>query len=140
MRDWNSALRISYMTLLESIGGGVNVYYGMAPSPAITGSKYIVISAIDSNEQSDKNSFDGNVAVLLDIVALGKASANITDSESMVNSVKGIINSTLDPNMAPYFKCVTTRLTSDQQLTNITTDKTVVRRLLRYEHFIGQIS
>ncbi len=128
------------MTLLEGIGGGVNIYYGMAPAPAITGNKYIVISSIDGNEQSDKNSFDGNVAVLLDVIALGTASLNIVASESMVNSVKGIINSSADPNLAPYFKCVTTRLTSDQQLTNITSDKTVVRRLLRYEHFIGQIS
>ncbi len=128
------------MTLLQGIGGGVNVYYGMAPSPSITGNKYIVITSIDGNEDSDKNSFDGNVSVLLDVVSLGTSAANITDSESMVSSIKGLINSKTDPDFSPFFKCVTTKLTSDQQLINLTSDKTVVRRLLRYEHFIGQIS
>lgn len=140
MKDWNKAIRIAYMALLNTIGGGVKVFYGMAPDTATSGNKYIVVSTITSNEDSDKNSFDGNVSVLLDIVALGNSVLNVADSESMVTSVKGLINSDINPDLSPDFYCVSTNMASDEQLNNISSTQSVLRRLIRFEHFIGQIT
>ena len=140
MKDWNSAIRLAYMSLLNSIGGGVKVFYGMAPDTQSSGDKYIVISTITSVENSDKNSFDGNVSVLLDIIALGNSVLNVADSESMVTSVKALINKENNPDLSPDFYCVSTEMTSDEQLNVITSTKTVLRRLIRFEHFIGQIT
>lgn len=126
------------MTKLQSIG--VNVYYGMAPATVNPGVKYIVVSTINGVEDSDKNAFNGKVAVLLDVVALGNSVLNTADSESMVSSIKGLIDSNTHPDLSPDFYCVTTKLISDEQLNTITTTQTVLRRLLRYEHFIGQIN
>lgn len=126
------------MTLLGTIGSGVNVYYGMAPATAPIPTKYILVSNITGVENSDKNSFCGNVTVLLDVVALGSAVLNVTDSESMVAAIKNLLDSQTDINLLPDFTCITTKLISDEQLNSITSTKTVLRRLLRYEHFIGQ--
>lgn len=126
------------MTLLESIGGGVNVFYGMAPDTYATGDKYIVVSSITGAEDSDKNTYGGKVSVLLDVVASGKAVLNVTDSESMVESIKGLIDSKTTLNLSPYFYCVNTNLVSDEQLITNTPTAKVIRRLLRYEHILGQ--
>lgn len=126
------------MTLLQGIGGGINVYYGMAPATVNPGNKYIVVSTITGVENSDKNSFDGNVSVLLDVIALGDTVLNVTDSETMVTAIKNLLDWQTDINLLPDFTCITTKLISDEQLNSITSTKTVLRRLLRYEHFIGQ--
>ncbi len=97
MKDWNSAIRKGYMAILQGIGGGVQVFYAQAPNTVTKGNKYIVLSTITGQEASDKNAYNGIVSVLLDIITEGDSVLNIADSESMVSSVKALINSNTNP-------------------------------------------
>ncbi len=128
------------MALLNTIGGDVKVFYGMVPNTENAGDKYIIISSITSVEESDKNSFDGRVSVLLDVVAKREATLNVDDSEFMVSEILSLINSENSPDLSPDFYCVSTNMVSNEQLINKDSTNTILRRLIRFEHFIGQIT
>lgn len=139
MKDWNSAIRESYMALLNTIGGDVQVFWKRVHVPD-PGDKYIIARVEAGVEDSDKNSFDGNVSVMVECIAIGDKVANVDAEEFMAGEVKRLINSETDPDLSPDFKCVTTKMTLDQSLDSNTATNTITRRLIRFEHFIGQIT
>ena len=138
MKDWNSAIVTAYMATLT--GAGINTYNGIVPDSETPGNKYVVINAISAVENSDKNSFDGNISVLLDIITIGEAVLNYSDSWSMANTIKGLINSKANPDLSPDFYCSLTSLPSETEFIQSTVNQKVLRRLIRFEHFIGQIT
>ena len=139
MKDQNAALRIGYMTLLNTIGNGVNVFYEQAPDNAVHGSKYIVVRSTVNVGDDDKNSFNSKTSVVVECISVGGAVSPVTDSEFMVGAVKGLIDRVNQPNLSPDFVCITTKLTSDEQLTMNDGANKILRRVLRYEHQIGQL-
>ena len=137
MKDWNQALRKSYIKILK-----VNkpAFYEMIPDTSAAVSSYFLIHTIVGVEDSDKNSFDGKVSIMVDIIANSvDAALNITAVESMAAFCKNAINAKKCPDLSPDFHCITTKIILDQQFNNITNTQKVIRRLLRYEHLIEEL-
>ena len=136
MKDWNSALRTRYITILKA---NSPAYYEMAPD-TVSGNKYFIVNSITAVDDSDKNSFDGRVTIMVDIVAKSSdAALNIKDCEAMAAFCKNAINSKTLPDLSPDFHCLTAKITMDQQFNNITNTQKIFRRLLRYEHLIEEL-
>jgi hypothetical protein len=139
MRDLQLPLKTAYFTELTNLG--LTAFEKDAvPKGAVT--PYVIISEIDSKEDSNKTDFGHKAAVLLDIVT--KAPINQIGGgkqrDLIANEIFGVINSKTLFIIDDHFQSVSLKITSDRNLNGDTDTYRVYRRLIRFEHNIRQLN
>jgi hypothetical protein len=138
MRDLQLPLRTAYFNRLTGLG--LTVFEKDAVlSNAVT--PYVIISEIDTKEDSNKADFGHKAAVLLDIVT--KAPINQVGGgkqrDLIANQIFSVINSKTSFIIDENFQSVNLKITYDRTLNGDTDTDRVYRRLIRFEHNIRQI-
>lgn len=138
MRDPQLPLKTAYFTRLTDLG--LTAFEKDAvPKNAVT--PYVIISDIDSKEESNKTDFGHKAAVLLDIVT--KAPINQIGGgkqrDLIANQIFSVVNSKTPFIIDENFQSVNLKITSDRTLNGDTDTDRVYRRLIRFEHIIRQI-
>lgn len=139
MRDPQLPLKTAYFDKLTALG--LTVFEKDAvPKNAVT--PYVIISDIDSKEDSNKTDFGHKTAVLLDIVT--KAPINQVGGgkqrDLIANQIFGVANSKTVFTIDEHFQSVNLKITSDRNLNGDTDTDRVFRRLIRFEHIIRQLN
>lgn len=138
MRDPQLPLRTAYFDKLTALG---LTAFEKDAVPKTAGTPYVIISDINTIEDSNKTDFGHKAAVLLDIVT--KAPINQVgggkERDLIANQIFGVINSKTPFIIDENLQSVNLKITSDQILNGDTDTDRVFRRLIRFEHNIRQL-
>lgn len=144
MIDIQSPLRALFFTILQ--GENIVSYEnGAVPDDAVK--PYVILSSMDSSEESNKSDFGNTVRSLFDIVT--EFDRNTIGGSAQADTIAGVIlakiNSKTKLDIATEgLQIVNTKVIQDQKLSTQTPStqtptKSVFRRLIRFENLIMQV-
>ena len=124
----------AYYTILNGGNLGLPVYDGMAPSTEL--GSYVLIS-VDRNAQQteDKCGFMFDAQMLVDVV-IKNGSYGFVDSDTVADTISGLINAQLNPTVQG-FQCFSTQA-SFNNLQGLNETEPIFRTLIRFTHKIVQ--
>jgi len=124
----------AYYTILNGAGLGLPVYDGMAPSTEL--GSYVLISVDRGATQTeDKCGFMFDANILIDVV-IKNGSYGFIESDTIANTICGLINSQLNPTV-DNFQCISTQV-SFNNLQGLNETEPIFRALVRFTHKIVQ--
>ena len=124
----------AYYTILNGAGLGLPVYDGMAPSTEL--GSYVLISVDRGATQTeDKCGFMFDANILIDVV-IKNGSYGFIESDTIANTICGLINSQLNPTV-DNFQCISTQV-SFNNLQGLNETEPIFRTLVRFTHKIVQ--
>lgn len=130
----------AYYTILNGnitiASAALPVYDGQVP-PNFTGS-YILIGERTSTQTPGKTCTNFEAYILIEVCIKG-ASYGFKDAEDCTNQILALINSGSNPDCSPYFQCVTTSISSTNELAGINASDNVFRVLTRFRHLVTEL-